>query len=87
MRFVTRLFVSSSPHLNAPPPQNQESFLAIAEIKLWTLSDRSAESNDNVAVAVVALSPMCSTSTGPGAGLPLWFQEDGSKTEGFCHFR
>jgi hypothetical protein len=26
------LFVSSSPHLNAPPPQNQESFLAIAEI-------------------------------------------------------
>jgi hypothetical protein len=26
MRFVTRLFVSSSPDLNAPAAQNQESF-------------------------------------------------------------
>jgi hypothetical protein len=34
MRFVTRLFVSSSPDLNAAAPQNQESFLAIAEVKL-----------------------------------------------------
>jgi hypothetical protein len=34
MRFVTQLFVSSSPDLNAHAPRNQESFLAIAEIKL-----------------------------------------------------
>jgi hypothetical protein len=57
MRFVTQLFVSSSPDLNAPAPQNQESFLAIAETKLMDAVGLLRGEQCNVAVAVVTLSP------------------------------